>query len=87
MATNTASGMSRNTCSPTRSRRKVVRLLLLKEFILMNCAFQDSYPRKSTQREEGGKQRVHREVLSKSVRLMSVVLERRNSEKYHMRRS
>ena len=53
----------------------------------MSCAFQDSYPRKSTLREEGAKQRVHREVLSKSVRLMSVVFERRNSGKYHMRSS
>ena len=47
----------------------------------MSCAFQDAYPRKSTLREEGGKKRVHREVLSKSVRFMSLVLERRNSEK------
>ena len=53
----------------------------------MSCASQVSYPRKSTLREEGAKLRVHREVLSKSVRLMSVVLERRNSGEYHMRRS
>ena len=33
-----------------------------------------------------GKERVHREVLSKSVRLMSVVLARRNSRTDHMRR-
>ena len=33
-----------------------------------------------------GKERVHREVLSKNVNLMSVVLARQNSEKYHMRR-
>ena len=33
-----------------------------------------------------GQERVHREVLSKSVRFMSVVLARRNSRKYHMRR-
>ena len=35
---------------------------------------------------EYGKERVHREVLSKSVRLMSVVLARQNSRKDHMRR-
>ena len=33
-----------------------------------------------------GKERVHHEVLSKSVRLMSVVLVRQNSRKDHMRR-
>ena len=33
-----------------------------------------------------GKERVHREVLSKSVRLMSVVLARRNSRTDHMRK-
>ena len=33
-----------------------------------------------------GKQRIHREELSKSVRLMSVVLARQNSEKGRMRR-
>ena len=33
-----------------------------------------------------GKERVHHEVLSKSVRLMSVVLACRNSRKDHMRR-
>ena len=33
-----------------------------------------------------GKERVHREVLSKSVHLMSVVLARRNSRTDHMRR-
>ena len=87
MATDTASGMSRNMCRPTRSRKKGGAMAILKEFILMSCASKDSYPRKSTLREEGGKRRVHREVLSKSVRSMSVVLERRNSGKYHMRRS
>ena len=33
-----------------------------------------------------GKERVHREVLSKSVRLMSAVFARQNSGKDHMRR-
>ena len=33
-----------------------------------------------------GKERIHREVLSKSVRLMSVVLARRNSRKDHTKR-
>ena len=33
-----------------------------------------------------GKERVHREVLSKSVRLMNVVLARQNSKKDHIRR-
>ena len=40
----------------------------------------------STPKKNLGKDRVHREVLSKSVRLMSVVLARQNSRKYHMRR-
>ena len=37
--------------------------------------------------QNSGQKRVHREVLSKSVRLMSVVLPRRNSWKYHMRKT
>ena len=61
---------------------------------------QDSYPRKSFLRESGtfggskhavkfskfGKERVHREALSKSVHLMSVVLARQNPKKDHMKR-
>ena len=34
-----------------------------------------------------GKERVHREVLSKSVRLMNVIFAHRNSRRYHMWRS
>ena len=64
----------------------------------MGCVSQDFYPRKFILREPGilgtkhttklkfGKERVHREELSNSVRLMSVVLVRQNSGKDHMRR-
>ena len=75
---------------------------ILKESIQLGCASQDSYPKKSIQREPGilgtkhtpsnsprapgtklkfGKERVHREELSKRVRLMSVVLACHNSER------
>ena len=60
---------------------------ILKESIQLGCVSQDSHPRKSILREPGKlgtKHAVkffHREVLSKSVRLMSVVLARQNSRK------
>ena len=59
---------------------------ILKESIQIGCVSQDFYPRKFILREPGklgtkhttklkfGKERVHREELSNSVRLMSVVL-------------
>ena len=71
---------------------------LLKESAQLGCASQDSYPRKSIPREPGmlgskhtwhqlkfWKERVHREVSSKSVHLMSVVFARQNSRTDHMR--
>ena len=43
-------------------------------------------PKKPGNRLKFGKERVHREKISKSVRLMSVVFARQNSGKDHMRR-
>ena len=43
-------------------------------------------PRAPGTKEKCGKERVHREELSQSVNLMSVVFARQNSGKDHMRR-
>ena len=43
-------------------------------------------PRAFGTKLEFGKERIHREVLSKSVRLMSAVVARRNSRQDHTRR-
>ena len=74
---------------------------MLKESTQLGCVSQDSYPRKTILREpkhpsnspkapgtklKFGKERVHREELSKSVHLMSVVLARQILGKDHMRR-
>ena len=45
-----------------------------------------NFPRARGTKKKIGKERVHREVLSQSVRLMSVVFARRNSRKDHMRK-
>ena len=98
VATNVVSDMLRLKERPAKSQRKVVpkdQLPYLKESL--GCVSRDICPRKSILREQFskgtwhhiqiGKARVHREELSKSARLMSVVLAHQNSGKDHMRRT
>ena len=88
--------------SPTRSRKGWCKGLvaLLKESVQLGCVSQDYYPRKSILREPGhlgskhtvkfsqapGTESKFGWVLSKSVRLMSVVFARQNSGKDHIKR-
>ena len=69
LATNAISDMLRNTSSPTRSRRKVVRKdqLFFLESTQLGCVSQDSHPRKSVLREPGNLGSKHTVKFSKGT--------------------
>ena len=100
IATNAISDMSRSKRSKTKVVQKDLLLcvrslyswvMYLKILIRENLENWDrrtpsNSPRAPATKIKFGKERVHGEGSSKSVRLMSVVLARQNSEKDHMRR-
>ena len=89
MAITAISDMLRQRRSPTRSRRKVVQKdqLLCKRCLRESGKIEIETRRQILQRHgtklELGKERVHREELSKSVRLMSVVFAPKFGERSH----